>query len=277
MLPVVAMEVMQLASRPEVQFEQLVKVLERDPILAARVLSIAQSALYAARSPVLSLHQATVRLGLKTLRDLVLEAALHLKVFRAPGYDEVMTRLYRHSTAVAHVSRAMCRRTLIDAEYAFLCGLLHDVGFAACLIAVVERPEWRRVPFEVLAPSLDAVHVDASGLLARLWKLPPAIQNVVGSHHDVIVNGKAQPMNAALVLAEQLCWEAGAGLLPPPDDANFMSLATPEPPLEGLDATWTGQLDEARRVLRIDDLGLGAARAEAFQIVAGLGGGSGPR
>jgi hypothetical protein len=56
-----------------------------------------------------------------------------------------------------------------------------------------------------------------------------------------------------------------------------MSLATPEPPLEGLDATWTGTLDEARRVLRIDDLGLGAARAEAFQIVAGLDGGSGPR
>ena len=58
------------------QFGEVVEVLQKDPVLAARVLSIAQSAFYASRSPVMSLHQATIRLGLKTLRDLVLEAAL---------------------------------------------------------------------------------------------------------------------------------------------------------------------------------------------------------
>lgn len=119
---------------------------------------------------------------------------------------------------------------------------------------------------------LDAVHVDASGLLARRWELPAPIQEVVAHHHDVVVNGKAQQANAALVVAEQLCWEAGAGLLPPPEDADPMSIATPEPPLEGLDVTWTGTFEEARRALKMDDLGLGAARAEAFTIVGGLGG-----
>jgi len=220
---------------------------------------------------VMSLHQAAIRLGLKTLRDLVLEAALNLKVFRVPGYDEIMARLYRHSTAVAHVSRAVCRRTLIDAEYAFLCGLLHDVGFAAALLAIVDKPEWRRLSLETLTPVLDAVHVDASGLLARQWKLPAAIHHLVSHHHDVIVNGRAEQANAALVLAEQLCWEAGAGMLPPPDDADALSVATPEPPLEGLDVNWTGVLEEARKALKMDDLAIGAARAEAFEIVAQLG------
>jgi putative nucleotidyltransferase with HDIG domain len=266
-LPGIAIEVMDLASRPNVQFDELVRVLERDPVLAARVLSIAQSALYAARSPVLSLHQATVRLGLKTLRDLVLEAPLHLKVFRVPGYDAVMQRLYRHSTAVAHVTRAVCKRTRIDGEYAFLCGLLHDVGFVAALLVVVENPAWKRASFEALAPVLDDVHAEASGLLARLWKLPEAIQQVVAHHHDVTVDGKTQAANAALIVAEQLCWEAGAGMLPPPVEANPMSLWTPEPPLEGLDANWTGTVLEARRALNMDDLTFGASRAEAFQIV----------
>ena len=270
-LPGVALEVMQLAARPNVQFEELVRVLQRDPVLAARVLSIAQSAFYAARSPIISLHQAAIRLGLQTLRDLVLEAALNLEIFRVPGYDDLMARLYSHSTAVAHVARAVCRRTLVNAEYAFLCGLLHDVGFAAALLAVVERPEWRRLPMETLSPVLDAVHVDASGLLARTWRLPPALQQLVAHHHDVVVNGRAEQANAALVVAEQLCWEAGAGMLDPPDDADPYATATPEPPLEGLDVNWTGVLDEARKALKLGDEALLAARGEAFGLVSRLG------
>jgi len=271
-LPGVAMEVMDLASRPNVQFPELVNVLQRDPVLAARVLSIAQSAAYASRSPTLSLHQAAVRLGLKAMRDLVLEASLHLKVFRVPGYDDAMAMLYRHSTAVAHVARAICRRTLISAEYAFLCGLLHDVGFAAALLTVVEYPQWRKQPFQVLAPVLDAVHVDASGILARLWNLPRPIQDLVAHHHDVQVDGKPSPANAMLVIAEQLCWEAGAGMLPPPEDADPMSVSTPDPPLEGVDVNWSGTFEEARRILKMDDLILGALRAEAFSTVAALQG-----
>ncbi len=273
-LPAVAIEVMQLASRPSVQFGEVVNVLQQDPVLAARVLSVAQSAAYAARSPVLTLHQAAVRLGLKPLRDLVLEAALHLKVFRAPGFDDAMAGLYRHSAAAAHVTRAICRRTLVNAEYAFLCGLLHDVGFAAGLLAVVERPEWRRMPFQALAPVLDAVHADASGILARLWKLPEPIRQLVAHHHEVAVDGKPQQVNAALIVAEQLCWEAGAGLMPPPEDADPMSIATPEPPMEGIDVNWTGVFEEARRMLKMDDLALGAARAEAFDTVMNLGDGA---
>jgi len=271
MLPGVAMEIMQLAQQPSVQFEEVVAVLEKDPVLAARVLSISQSAFYAPRSPIRSLTQGAVRLGLKTLRDLVLEASLHLRVFRVPGYEKPMERLARHSTATAHVVRAVCRRTMVDAEYAFLCGLLHDVGFSACLLALAEDPRWRQVPFDDLAPVLDEVHEEASGVLARQWKLSEQIQQVVGSHHSVAVGGTVRPANAALVVAEQLTWEAGAGLLPPPEGADPMATATPEPPLEGLDANWTGVVEEARRALRLDELGLCALRAEAFAMLDELG------
>jgi HD-like signal output (HDOD) protein len=267
----VAVELMQLSQRPHVQFAEVVRLLEQDPVLAARALSMAQSAFYAPRSPILSLHQAVVRLGLKALRELVLEAALHLKIFRVPGFEAPMARLARHSTATAHVVRAVCRRTLVDAEYAFLCGLLHDVGIAGILLALAEDPRWKGVSFEELTPVLEEVHAEASGILCRVWKLAEAIQDVVANHHDVTVDGRAEPVRAALVVAEQLVWEAGAGMLPPPEDADPMSPAMPEPPLEGLDANWTGVVEEARKVLNIDALAFCAARAEAFEIVRRLG------
>jgi HD-like signal output (HDOD) protein len=267
----VAVELMHLSQRPNVQFEEVVRLLERDPVLAARTLSVAQSAAYAARSPILSLHQAAVRLGLRALREHVLEAALHLRIFRVPGFEAPMARLARHSTATAHVVRAVCRRTLVDAEYAFLCGLLHDVGIAGILLALAEDPRWRGASFEELEPVLDEVHAEASGILCRLWRLPEAIQAVVSSHHEVTVAGRAEPVRAALVVAEQLVWEAGAGMLPPPENADPMSQAMPEPPLEGLDANWTGVVEEARKVLSIDELAFCAARAEAFEMVERLG------
>jgi HD-like signal output (HDOD) protein len=272
MLPEVALEVMQLSQRPDVRFEEVVALLQKDAVLAARVLSLAQSSAYAARSPIQTLHQAAVRLGLTTMRDVVLQAAIHMKVFRVPGYEAAMERLARHSAAAAHVTRAVCRRTSVEAEYAFLCGLLHDVGFAASLLALADDPAWRRSTFEELAPVLDEVHEEASGLLARLWKLPEGLQRMVASHHEPRPGGKAEQVNAALIVAEQLCWEAGAGLEPPPPGASAFSMETPEPPTDGVDVNWSGLVDEARGVLRMDDLSLAAARAEAFQVVERLGG-----
>lgn len=271
-LPAAAMELMQLASGSDVPFGEVVKVLDRDPVLAARVLSIAQSPVYASRSPVLSLQQAAVRLGLKGVRDLALEAALHAKVFRVPGYDDVMARLYRHSTATAHVMRAMCKRFRVKFDYAFLAGLLHDVGFAAELLALVSTPEWRGAPFQLIAPVLDAVHTDASGQLAMRWRLPAPLQQLLANHHRLEVGGEVFPANAALVVAEQLCWEAGAGMLPPPPEADADSGSTPEQPSSGFDANGPDVLEAARSLLGIDDEAMGEARREAFAAVAALGG-----
>ncbi len=271
MLPQAALELLQLSQKPNVQFDDVIRLLERDPVLAGKVLSLAQSAFYASRSPILSLRQAAVRLGLATLRDLVLEASLHLRVFRVPGYEKTMERLSRHATATAHVVRVVCARTLVDAEYAFLCGLLHDVGFVACLLALSENRALHALPFETLAPALNEAHQEASGLLARLWKLPAPIQRVVATHHEVVVDGAPQQVNAALVIAEHLTWEAGAGILAPPPEARPLGTEVHEPPLDGIDSNWTGVVEEARAALEMDDLGFCAARAESWEVLGRLG------
>ncbi|GEJ55783.1 HDOD domain-containing protein [Anaeromyxobacter diazotrophicus] len=258
-LPQVALEIMELSQRPEVSFAQVGAVLEKDPLLAAKVLSIAQSAMYAPRSPILSLRQAGVRLGLKTLRDLVLEAAVSMRVFRAPGYGDAMERLSRHSTATAYLLRALCRRTGLDADYAFLCGLLHDVGLAACLLALSDEPRGGVVPFDALGPALHDLHEEASGLVTRLWGLPAEVQQLAATHHQLAVGGRPDPLHAALIVAEALAADQGAGMEP----AGVQG---------GLDQNGPELREQACAALGLDAPALAAARVEASEILGALGG-----
>lgn len=271
-LPSVALDVMALARQREVDLAEVVKLLERDPVLAARVLALAQSAQYARRSPVVTLKQAAVRLGLEALTHIVLQAALALRVFRVPGFDAFAARVNRHATATAHVTRDVCRRAGIAGEHAFTAGLLHDIGLSSCLLMITERPEWRKVPFASLSPVLDAVHADASGLLARRWKLPEPLPTILATHHRAIVDDVPQPINAALIVAEQLCWEAGAGILEAPEGVSPTSAVLHEQPMDGLDSSWPSVVREALQVVNLDEEALRAARVAAFDVVAEIGG-----
>ncbi len=267
MLPTVALQVMDLSRKPDVDFDSVLAVLERDPMLAGRVLAIAQSAMYAGFSQVSSLRQGLVRLGIKTLRNVVLEAALTLRVFRVPGYEPTMERLRRHSSCTAHLAGLVATQSKLDAETAFVCGLLHDVGMAAALMAIGEESKDRSPPpVEDLVGILDAVHAETSGLLAGVWNLPADVKTTVSRHHSLKVGGQPDRMVAALVVAEQLAYENDAGMVPVrwPDEGASEPLP---PPPDALDASPEALVREAREVLGLGDARLDSLRRAAFELM----------
>src|SRR5580704_2560311 len=75
-LPSVAIMVSRITRSDETSIGDVVRVLEQDQMLAGSVLRLVSSPLYAGRTPITSLHPAVVRLGLKSLRSVVFEAAL---------------------------------------------------------------------------------------------------------------------------------------------------------------------------------------------------------
>ena len=153
-------------------------------------------------------------------------------------------------------------------------GLLHDIGLSSCLLMITVRPEWKKLSLEAVTPVLDAVHADASGLLARRWKLPEPLPAILATHHRATVDGKPQPVNAALIVAEQLCWEAGGGILEPPPGASPTATEMQEQPLDGLDVSWPSVVREALEILALEPQTVRAARVAAFDVVATLGGGA---
>ena len=216
-LPAVAMKVMELSRRRTVEFEEVSALLEQDPMLVAKVMARIQSAFYASATPIRTLKQALVRLGIGGLRDLLMEVALNLRVFRAPAFAEPMNRLRRHSLVTAHGARIVCRYASVDAEYAFLCGLLHDVGIAATLVALgdgqVKVPDQRSIDGKaVLWNAIEESHQKVSGLVAGLWKLPDEIRLVLANHHQLTIDGYPHPMIAALLVAHGHATALGAAL-----------------------------------------------------------------
>lgn len=211
LLPAVALELVQLSSDPATPMNKVRSLVQSEPMIAAQVLRLAQSALYARGTPVTSLDDAMTRLGLKNLSDLFLQAAMTARVFRCKGYEEPMEALRKHSVLCAHLARLVCRRTGFPDEYAYMCGLLHDVGIAAGLMVVGESKRDVRPPtYDEIRGSIEAVHEPASAVLGRVWELPTDVQLVLGHHHHFTIGGRAHPLAAAVCLADFLAAEVGA-------------------------------------------------------------------
>ncbi len=212
-LPSTAMQLIELSKQESVQPGAMVALLERDPMLAAELLRLAQSSLYGGSFSVRTLDEAIVRLGLRRTAELFLHAALKTRVFRAAGYQRKMDELRRHSVAVAQLSRLVGREAGVTDQSAFICGLLHDVGIAASLIAIVETcPANESVPtFEEIWPAIVEVHQRAGGVLASAWNFPSEVTFVIEKHHDFLVGGQLHPLAAVVNLADWAATELGFG------------------------------------------------------------------
>src|SRR5690606_13090971 len=159
-----------------------------------------------------SFDDAITRLGLKTLGDLFLREAMTARVFRAPGFQEPMEALRKHSIVVAELARDVCRRTGFPDEFAYMCGLLHDVGSAAAILVLADVGRGETTPaFDEVSGVIQTVHEESSGVLARAWKLPEDIHLVLANHHEFYIDGRVHPLAAAVCLADGLAAQAGAG------------------------------------------------------------------
>lgn len=210
-LPAVAMQLLKLSQQPDSSLADVRELLEHDAVLCGEVLRVAQSPLYAGRANITSIQVALSRLGMKAIRDLVFQVAASSKVFRAKPYQKTMDELRTHSTAVAHAARVVCRYTSLDAEYAFMCGLLHDVGKAGALIALADDAKTPPAVEDVWH-AVEEVHAEASEVMAKQWELPMEITMVIGAHHTVRIQGYAHPIAAAVNLADRFAKEAGYGI-----------------------------------------------------------------
>jgi HD-like signal output (HDOD) protein len=261
-LPSVALEMVSLASRDDVEVKDVVRLLERDQLLAASVMKLIGSPIYAGRTPVRTLREAVTRLGIRTVRDAVFETALKKSVFVVPEHAEIVERMGRHGIVTAYLTRVVCRHARVDEDHAFLCGLLHDIGFSALLFALADPTKKASAPplLEVWA-DVDAVHETASKVVTKLWGLPAEIAAIVANHHHVHT-GQTARVAAVVNIADSLTERFSANIVGP----------------KGLDGVplpacviSQSEVDDSRSVLALTDPVMARITSDAAALVTQLG------
>lgn len=215
--PTVALEIHELSRRPDTSIDHIAKLLAREPMLAARVLKLANSAMYRGEMPSATLKQALTRVGLAAARDLVMEAAMRMTVIRAEGMNKTLEQVRRHSAAVAWVSRAVARNTTLEAENAFLIGLLHDIGMSIGLIGLSEFLKQQKLPQQLSAAwwlVVDQLHQSIGRRVLEQWQVGPALALAVGNHHQLMVGAFPHPSVAVLLVAENIVTDHGWDIRP---------------------------------------------------------------
>ena len=181
-LPQVAESALRLANDPDARINDLAELVDTDPPIAARFMSVANSVAYWRGLLTSSTQSAIVRLGLANTRDRLFQVVYAASSGGLKRYQIQVQKSFKRSVVAAVAARTAARELDIDSEYDYMSGLLHDIGEARIYRILDGLP---RVEDPKLASALvRRYHTAAGAEVAMAWKLPTQIVDACAAHHD---------------------------------------------------------------------------------------------
>ncbi len=214
MLPAAAIEAMRVAKKPECSISEYSAVVERDVKLTSDMLKLANSALYCPTSPIISLHQAVLRLGLVQCQNLILTASVTSLMKRISLSQQEIRRvlsLHGFTTALLamHMNQAFCLGFLGEE---FTAGLIHDFG--RTLLAITNPDEFFQfdpLDFEDSMEQLNRErrvvgtdHTRLGAYYAINQQLPEPLQEVILWHHQPEMATLCQKLTALIAVSDHM-------------------------------------------------------------------------
>lgn len=198
-MPAVATRMLELTRKDDVDVHALSRLIDKDQATAAKLLSIANSAVFKGHSEVTGLRDAIVFLGTEQVAQIAIGLASRA-VFDGPNKVGAnaprFSRMFNHAMTTAFAAcQIASRRNRRHSESAFLGGLFHDVGKAVALRAIDEMTanKGATMPAEyVIDAALHLIHADPNAALYESWKLPSSLMQVCKNHHRLAVDTPAE-------------------------------------------------------------------------------------
>lgn len=208
-MPGVAMEVLRSCKDDNTTLAGLAELIGKDPVLAAKVLRLANSARYSPLRSVSNLRDATTSLGMTMVRNLTLASSVSGTFPAISGLDR--TRFWRHGIATAHYAMVLAKVCMLDADAAYLGGLMLRTG--QLLMLQVDKGGVTAVEQGMKAPGdrftlerarWNCCHSDVTAELARRWSFPDSLLTAFQNTAAPLDAASFSQLGAVLHLAEGL-------------------------------------------------------------------------
>ena len=251
-IPRVYSELCRVTEDPETtSTEEVVRVISRDPAVAAKILQIANSAFFGQRRQVDTVNRAVILLGLEMVKNLELATGVFQAL--APTQVQALDRkeFWKHCLACGMAAATLERGLSKDrqrSELAMLAGTIHDLGKLVLIQYMPERygdvvsaaQMQQAVLTDIDEEMLGTTHSAVGGYLAEWWNLPTHIAEALHWHHEPAESDDDMRLTSVIHLADIVVHRAGigssgCGRVPDVDDAATSTLGVGAKTLQRLE------------------------------------------
>lgn len=210
--PTVALRALNILAGTETSLRDLCEIVRPDAVFSAEILRLANSPLIAFSKEINNVLQASMLLGFRRLRRLVITVGLRSYLDQAAA--ELLRPTWRHSLACALVAERVAKWSSVDREFAFTCGILHDIG--RVVLATIDPEQYSALlnykadnPAQLIAMEHDTFEMDhcqAGKWLVGAWQLPAEFSEVIENHHAPLTHRDDAPelIRVSCLLSEGL-------------------------------------------------------------------------
>ena len=260
-LPVVVLEVLKSFEDADANIGVLAEKVAQDQALAAKTLRIANSSFYGLSRKVATIQQAITILGFDSVRALIAAAAV-TDIFSGHlhgGFN--FKAFWRHAIGTGVCAKMLARQMKLNQDYAFVCGLLHDIGQLVLVTrfpeqytaAMKHRAEKDCFVIEAERAVLKVDHAAVGRALAEYWKFPLLMQKAIANHHHPEVEDMGD-IPAAVHVADAIAHALGLtqeedDLVPVVSDQAWKSFALERAAFRAICRDTEAEFDEACQIL----------------------------
>jgi putative nucleotidyltransferase with HDIG domain len=191
-MPQVVYKIIELTGSTLTTAQAIEDAISLDPGFSSKVLILANSAFYALPRRVTSIREAATFMGYKTIRQLALTIGVFDMFVGKTDSGSLRRRMWwRHSVDAAVCAKAVAQMVPnIEADDAYSCGLLHDVGKSLLdratsghYAAVEQLTQDGRQTFDAEREVFGCTHAELGAAAAKKWSLPEPIVESIRCHH----------------------------------------------------------------------------------------------
>ncbi|HEY2678763.1 MAG TPA: HDOD domain-containing protein [Steroidobacteraceae bacterium] len=208
--PDVVVRISHALADPNTTSDRIVTVVGAEPRLAARILQTANSAAFnSSGKPLTDLRAAITRLGQQMVQGTAMSYAMqHMKNEASMrSIAKPLAELWSRSIAVASISKLVAGRTKVNADEAFLTGLLHGIGS----LYIMARAATFADGLQNDHPWLDLIggwQASIGKAVLQSWGFADEICDAIGDQSDFDRKWKHQPTHADILIASLVLADA---------------------------------------------------------------------